>query len=206
MRTLGLFSWPLLPLRTITAVTALGLAAVCSAAQSQDPSERVRKLLSTPLSNDTQKLRAEVVAFGNDAVEPLAESIANRQALPIRIAFLIDTLAALKSVDARVALTTFLRDSRPFVRAYTALSLGRAKAYCAIPAIIPLLRDSSAYVQEVSTDPYRERTVTVSEAALKSLEQLTGLKVRRRTGAKQIGVYQRHWADQGSHLNCVESY
>ena len=193
-------------LSSITAVTALGLAAMCSAAQSQDPSERVRKLLCAPLSNDTQKLRAEVVAFGNQAVAPLAESIANRQASPIRVAFLIDTLAALKSVGARVALTQFLRDSRPFVRAYTALSLGGAKAYCAIPAIIPLLLDSSTYVQEVSTDPYRERPVTVNEAALKSLEQLTGLKLRQRNGAKQIRAYQRHWKDQGSHLNCEESY
>jgi hypothetical protein len=176
----------------------------CAAAQSLDRSERVRNLLKTPLSKDLQAVRAEVVGYGNDSVGPLVEFVADHQASPIRIAFLLDALAGVNTLSSRAALIGCLHDSRPFVRAYAALALGRARVYCAIPAIIPLIGDASVYAQEVSTDPYTEAPMTVKTAALTSLEQLTGLKVRRLSIAKQRQALERYWLSHSSHFRCEE--
>jgi HEAT repeat protein len=169
---------------------------------ANDSTATARDLLRTPDAEGLQSLQRKLTNLGDAAVKPLTEAISNPKASFIRLAFLIDTLARIKSTSAEIALAACLRDSRPFVRAHAARALARNNVSCAVPSIIRLINDSSAYAQEVSTDPYSEKTLTVSSAALTSLTNLTGLKLTPGGETPNAAQFQRYWEEHKVLFNC----
>lgn len=181
------------------------LALVLGFAQPQEPPASPRELLNRP-SADAQIVREQLLLHGDNAVQPVVQALAaEHDASPIRVALLIGVLEKLNTARSQEALERVLSDARPVVRGYATSALGRMGARCAIPSLTRLLEDDAEYGREVTTDPYRERSLTVAGAAMESLERLTGLREKRRKSpSERRRGFEAWWSKNRSKLACNE--
>jgi hypothetical protein len=168
---------------------------------AQEESARARQILSDPALSAAEA-REALLALGEAAIEPAEEALAReQQATPPRQAFLVGILGSLRSPNSNRALGRLLADRRPLVRANASSALGRNHVACAVPHLIRLLDDRVEYGQEVSTDPHRERGLTVGTAASKALQTITGL--HGKTDGASAKAFERWWERTKGRQDCT---
>lgn len=189
--------------RPLTCSCVFLLMAVVGITQAQESSASPQELLNRPPA-DMPFVREQLLLHGESAVDPVVHAlIAERDASPIRIVFLIAILQKLNTPRSQQGLIKLLSDERPIVRGYVAGSLGLIGARCAVPPLNRLLDDQAEYAQQVTTDPYREQPLTVASAAIKALEQLTGLDAGNRKDTSDVRRdFEAWWRQNRSRVPC----
>ena len=168
----------------------------------QEPVDTVREILSRGESADLSKARQELLAIGDPVIGPVGSTIRSESdATAVRLAFLIGILESINSQEAQWILVTLVDDPRPVVRGFSIMTIERQKITCAVPLLINSLRDQAAFTTQVSTDPYRETPLTVTDAALRALRTITG-KPGGPGENDQAKVFQEWWEHEKTRLKC----
>jgi HEAT repeat protein len=167
----------------------------------------VNELLARPFPTEAEAVKENLVAHGDRAVRGVADAVKKEnQASPPRIVFLFDVLSSIGTPNAQIAMADLLNDSRPFVRARAADGLAATLARCAIPALIERFQDTAVYSDDVSTDPDRDRSRTVGDAAADALQKLTGIQNRSESPAERARQFMAWWQTNGARLLCGDDW
>ena len=185
------------------------LAVICCAISTvfvpgcwaQDAGTRARAILSDS-SKSAAEAREGLLSLGDAAVDPVIHALlTERDAAQPRQAFLVGILASLHSAKSNRALGRVLDDTRSLVRANAAIALGKKHEACAVPELIRLLDDHAEYGKDVSTDPYKEKTLTVGAAASKALDTIIGARTHA-SGERLRVIAETWWGKNRGGLDC----
>jgi len=170
----------------------------------QSSTDQAKLALTRPFPAEAQTARRELLAAGEPAIAVVGEAFQSEtRATHVRLAFLIDVLISFESPKAYATLYALLSDSRAFVRGHIVQQLGRKKVECAVPRLIEKLSDHAEFAQEVSTDPYRTKSLSVSDTALAALSSITGVAPERRgSAAPSRSKFEKWWERNKKRLSC----
>jgi len=173
---------------------------------AQSRTDQATQALARPFPAEAETAKKELLATGEAAVDVIeGEFRSETQTSHVRLAFLVDVLLSLESRRAYAVVYDLLSDSRPFVRGNIVQQLGRKKVYCAVPHLIPKLSDDTEFAQEVSTDPYRLKSIRVSAAALLALHSMTGVAQDRREAAASAKLkFEKWWERNKNRFSCSQ--
>jgi hypothetical protein len=170
---------------------------------AQEQSARAREILSAP-AGSAAEAREALLDLGDAAIEPVVEALAKEeQAAQPRQVFLVGILASLRSPNSNRALGRLLDDRRALVRANAASALGRNHEVCAVPRLVRLLADDNEYAREVSTDPHREKPMTVSATASRALETVTSVHSGTAGDDGRAKRFERWWDRKKGQYDCA---
>ncbi len=190
-----------LVMRHIMLVILVLVNASCS---GQSKSENAKTLLADSTPQDPEKVRKSLIELGDSAVDPILEAVAREgNAAPMRLALIVSVLSSIKTTKSDRALGNLLADNRPAVRAYAASALGRNRVSCATPLLIARLTDSEQYGSKVMTDPHREVPLTVADAVLGGLEEITSQRSSSENPSDQAQAFSKWWDTNRSKFVCT---
>jgi hypothetical protein len=173
---------------------------------AQNRTDQATQALARPFPAEAETAKNELVTAGDAAVGVIeGEFRSETQTSHLRLAFLVDVLLSFESRKAYAVVYDLLSDSRPFVRGNIVQQLGRKKVYCAVPRLIRKLSDETEFAQEVSTDPYRLKSILVSDAALVALHSITGVAHDRRESAAASKLeFEKWWERNKNRFSCPQ--
>ena len=173
---------------------------------AQSGKGQATQALARPFPAEAETAKKELLAVGEPAVDVIEGELRSKtQTGHVRVAFLVDVLLSFESRSAYAALYGLLSDSRPFVRGNIVQQLGRKKVYCAVPRLIHMLSDDTEFAQEVSTDPYRLKSILVSDAAFAALGSITGVAQDRRESVASSRVkFEKWWERNNNRFSCPQ--
>jgi hypothetical protein len=173
---------------------------------AQSSTDQAKQALARPFPAEAENSKRELLAAGVAAVDVIeGEFRSKMQTSHVRLAFLVDVLLSFKSPRAYAVVYDLLSDSRPFVRGNIVQQLGRKKVYCAVPQLTQKLADDTEFAQDVSTDPYRTKSLSVSGAALVALGSITGVaQDRRESAASSKPKFEKWWERNRNRFSCPQ--
>jgi hypothetical protein len=186
------------PLKRIEQSPELMQAAIAELVTVGDPVHLLNRLVGTPAH--VEAVITQLVAVGDVAVGPVTANI--RATNPAQVSLLMQVLARLKTPFATAALMTLISDERGVVRGAAAAGLGASGNACVIPALLPLLSDTTKALRTLPTpEAPTGRVISVGAVASQAIGALTGVAPAGTPDAQRSAAEQ--WlTDQASSLRC----
>jgi hypothetical protein len=194
----GRLAFRILPIWAFLLIHGAGLG--------QSSTEQAKLALSRPFPAEAEAARRELLAVGPTGIALIGDAFRSEpQATHVRLAFLVDVLFSFESPKAYAVLYDLLSDSRAFVRGHIVQQLKRKKVQCAVPRLIEKLSDNAEFAQEVSTDPYRTKSILVSDAALAALSSIVGVTSDSRgLATSSRPKFEKWWERNSKRLSCSQ--